>query len=347
VCEHIVLDRGQRHSFFSVGSWKFCRHLKSGEAVESDGEGRDSGAAIMSRGGKHGDTAALGKMMRTVQGWVDKPLTSAQIPADDEGGDEEDEDDEEEGEVRASGAGAAATQGPLGQERAGGAARQAGSAKDKDAESAPRSPDRLQPSQYGDNTPQRGKRKGGRESDVWKVIKRIRDPTVRQETSCTHVCKVCWKRLKVGWSKDQRCWVTTVGVSHFRASPQCAPFQAERLRAKDDAKKARMTQGSLSDFTLSTAERALTRAAQWYIYGTGRVSKSTFEDDYFRAMTQAYFEAGGGQGEAPHLTIKALSKYINAEFECFLIYVSFLAEEMLEFTEGKGTDDQPASIDMG
>ena len=135
MCDHIVLDRGERHSFFSVGSWKFCRHLKlnlfqlttdrrimaeSGEAVESDGEGRDSGASIMSRGGKHGDTAALGKMMRTVQDWVDKPLTSAQIQTEDEGGDEEDEDDEEEGEVRASGAGAAATQGPLGQQRDGG-----------------------------------------------------------------------------------------------------------------------------------------------------------------------------------------------------------------------------------
>ena len=94
----------------------------SGEADESDAEARDSGASIMSRGGKHGDTAALGKMMRTVQDWVDKPLTSAQIQTEDEGGDEEDEDDEEEGEVRASGAGAAATQGPLGQQRAGGTA---------------------------------------------------------------------------------------------------------------------------------------------------------------------------------------------------------------------------------
>ena len=92
---------------------------ESGEAVESDGEGRDSGASIMSRGGKHGDTAALGRMMGTLQGWVDNPLTHAQIQMEDEGGEE---DEEEEGEVRASGAGAAATQGPLGQQRAGGAA---------------------------------------------------------------------------------------------------------------------------------------------------------------------------------------------------------------------------------
>jgi len=76
----------------------------------------------------------LGKMMRTVQDWVDKQLTSAQIQTEAEGGEKEDEDDEEVGEVRASGAGAAATQGPLGQQRAGGAARQAASAKDKDAD---------------------------------------------------------------------------------------------------------------------------------------------------------------------------------------------------------------------
>ena len=51
-------------------------------------------------------------------------------------------------------------------------------------------------------------------------------------------------------------------------------------------------------------------------------------------MVQAYFECGGGKDKAPHLTIKGLSKYLTAEFECFLIYVTYLAEQMLEFTEG-------------
>ena len=54
----------------------------SAEAGELDGEGRDSGASIMSRGGKHGDTSALGKMMSTVQRWVDEPLTDAQIQSE-------------------------------------------------------------------------------------------------------------------------------------------------------------------------------------------------------------------------------------------------------------------------
>jgi hypothetical protein len=149
VCDQIECLAEANDIFFLVGSWNFCRHLKltffqlttdrrimaeSGEAVESDGEEWDSGASIMSRGGKHGDTSTLGKMMRTVQDWVDKQLTSAQIQTEAEGGEKEDEDDEEVGEVRASGAGAAATQGPLGQQRAGGAARQAASAKDKDAD---------------------------------------------------------------------------------------------------------------------------------------------------------------------------------------------------------------------
>ena len=55
----------------------------SGEAGESDGEERDSRASIMSRGGKHEDTSALGKMMGTVQAWVDNPLTAAQIDSED------------------------------------------------------------------------------------------------------------------------------------------------------------------------------------------------------------------------------------------------------------------------
>ena len=120
---------------------------------------------------------------------------------------------------------------------------QAASVKE-DADSAPSSPThRLQPSQYGTNTPKRGKRKGGRESDVWKVIKRIKDTAERERTDSTHVCTVCWKRLKVGWAKQQECWVTTIASDHIKGSFTCAPFQAERLRLKDDAKKARMTQG--------------------------------------------------------------------------------------------------------
>jgi hypothetical protein len=92
----------------------------------------------MSRGGKHGDTSALGKMMATVQGWVDNSLTGAQIQSEDEGGQEEDEDDEEESQVGSSGAGAAAAQGPVHKQRAGGVAMQAASAQE-DADSAPSS----------------------------------------------------------------------------------------------------------------------------------------------------------------------------------------------------------------
>ena len=64
----------------------------SGEAGESDGEERDSRASIMSRGGKHEDTSALGKMMGTVQAWVDNPLTTKQIESEDEGGQEDHEE---------------------------------------------------------------------------------------------------------------------------------------------------------------------------------------------------------------------------------------------------------------
>ena len=33
---------------------------------------------------------------------------------------------------------------------------------------------------------------------------------------------------------------------------------------------------------------------RFYIYGPGLVSQSTFEDEYFREMLQAYYEAAGG-----------------------------------------------------
>ena len=133
---------------------------------------------------------------------------------------------------------------------------------------------------------------------MWKVVKRIKDADVRSATDSTHVCTGCWEKLKVGWNKASKCWTTSVPCNHFRDSPKCAPDLSKQLRGKDSAKRARMTQGSLSCMTLSPESKALTKAAQWYIYGTSRISKATFEDEYFRGMVQAYFECGGGKDKA-------------------------------------------------
>jgi hypothetical protein len=66
------------------------------------------------------------------------------------------------------------------------------------------------------------------------------------------------------------------------------------------------------------------------------VSQSTFEDEYFREMLQAYYEAAGGEkvGTAPFLTVEALKRYIAAEFQCFLIFAKYIGDEMIKWTKG-------------
>ena len=67
----------------------------------------DSGASIMGRGGQHGDTAALDKLMRTVESWSARrqPMTASEMESEDERGQDSDEDDAEVNEgSRAGGA---------------------------------------------------------------------------------------------------------------------------------------------------------------------------------------------------------------------------------------------------
>ena len=100
----------------------------------------DSGASIMARGGKYGDTVAFDKLRDELQGWVEEPLGAEQLQTEDEGGEDEDEDDAKR-ESGLSGAGAAAAQGQV--------LRNAASAAASAAEdAAPSSQNhRLQPSQ--------------------------------------------------------------------------------------------------------------------------------------------------------------------------------------------------------
>ena len=51
---------------------------------------------------------------------------------------------------------------------------------------------------------------------------------------------------------------------------------------------------SAKTWNLDPASKALTKTVRFYIYGPGLVSQSTFEDEYFREMLQAYYEAAGG-----------------------------------------------------
>ena len=107
---------------------------------------------------------------------------------------------------------------------------------------------RLLPTQYGDNSPSKGptKRKGGTTSAVWKVIKRLPDSKLMgipqgtadfdtHRASKTHVCIVCWQKMKMGWDPGQGCWVSSVANNHFRKSPKCDPRTAKVLQERDNS----------------------------------------------------------------------------------------------------------------
>ena len=114
----------------------------------------DSGASIMGRGGQHGDTVAFGKLLRTVDSWSTRhePMQASEIESEHEGGEEAWEDDEDDAEDKEG----------------------CGSAQSAADGSAPSAEGRLQPCQYGPNTPVKTvKRKGGVQSAVWKVVMRI------------------------------------------------------------------------------------------------------------------------------------------------------------------------------
>jgi len=85
---------------------------------------------------------------------------------------------------------------------------------------------------------------------------------------------------------------------------------------------------------VSANARFLTKMGRVYIYSKQRISKGIFDDDEFRAMCQAFYEAGGGKDTAPCLRRHSLLKYVKAEFECFRKLCKILGQGMLENSEG-------------
>jgi len=63
---------------------------------------------------------------------------------------------------------------------------------------------------------------------------------------------------------------------------------------------------------------------------------TTFDDPQFRTMCQALYAAGGGRGEAPHLTCQGLLKYLDAEFTLMLKFTKFAAECLFDYSCGNG-----------
>ena len=73
--------------------------------------------------------------------------------------------------------------------------------------------------------------------------------------------------------------------------------------------------------------RLLTKMGRVYIYSKQHISKGMFDDDEFRAMCQAFYEAGGVRDTVPCLRRHVLLKYVNAEFECFRKLCKILGQD--------------------
>ena len=76
-------------------------------------------------------------------------------------------------------------------------------------------------------------------------------------------------------------------------------------------------------YQLAPAIQDLTSAAHFYVYGKQRISKSTFDDVYFREAMQ------GSNKSRPLLTSRMLETYVRAEFAIFVIFVKFLVTKKL------------------
>ena len=51
-------------------------------------------------------------------------------------------------------------------------------------------------------------------------------------------------------------------------------------------------------------------------------------------MTQGFYEAGGGSGEAPYLTPKGLKAYVTADWGIFKTFAWFMTGGLLEYSKG-------------
>ena len=152
----------------------------------------------------------------------------------------------------------------------------------------------------------------------------------------THVCILCWRRVKLGWDKNREGWVTTEGQTHVneyhKSEKQKEKLEKEKLEKTEKKQSFLMVgmaaagdarSGASSAFGLSPGQYAKTKAAQYYIYGQARVSKMTFDDDEFRELLRSYCVAGGGNREnCPILRRSELVEYVRTEFNCFCLLMA-------------------------
>lgn len=168
---------------------------------------------------------------------------------------------------------------------------------------------------------------------------------------------ICGKLLRLGYNNIQSRWVSTRYTEHCsRYHPKhrtgadclkreqdrndeklCAMFEAGRANQVPDVKiepgvpplkvspkKPGSKQSFVKDhYQLAPDIQDLTSAARFYVYGRQRISKSTFDDSYFREAMQ------GSNKSRPLLTSRMLETYVRAEFAIFVLFLKFLVNKKL------------------
>ena len=159
----------------------------------------------------------------------------------------------------------------------------------------------------------------------------------------THVCILCWRRIRLGWDKSREGWVTTEGQAHIneyhKSEKQKDKLVKEKLEKTEKKQSFLMKgmaaagdprSGASSAFGLSPGQYAKTKAARYYIYGQARVSKMTFDDEEFRELLISYYVAGGGNREkCPFLRRRELVDYVRGEFKCFCLLMAEFAKRQV------------------
>jgi len=180
-------------------------------------------------------------------------------------------------------------------------------------------------SDYGSNTPTSTKKRRSLLSGkgVWVHIKRIKKKSLREVVEAnaegdlrrvasghTHVCVRCWQRLICtrDWQRGGA-FITTVPNDHNRKFHKEDLGKESQERVDESAyskTKALLFVGldragaspppppppsssssssGMSPYYVSPQDKALAAAARTYIYGKGQLSKATFDDEEFRAMS--------------------------------------------------------------
>ena len=213
--------------------------------------------------------------------------------------------------------------------------------------------------QYGNNSPT----KRSSSSEVWKEVKRIKH-TLNADNQMTHICLVklpplangtpqfCNTLLKLHKTKakpgNQPSWLTTRAIDHLReehptdgiAGPKYAKAAQDRanatmgnqmsygMPASDGSQQ--LGANSLSGFTLTKADKALSAQAQWYAYSSMRISKSEFDSVWFKTMLQT---VGDGEKTAI-LTKEKLVTFVRAEFNVFLLFLKMIMKKKYTISQG-------------